>query len=130
MSQSTRIKLMVMMFLQFFCWGAWYGQMSKYMFTQLGATGDDVGNAYTAFSIAMIISPFFMGLVADKFFSAQKVLGVLNLVGAGILYLLIQVTDPGVFFWYILAYCLTFCATIEQNSSIAMRQMQSAEKYF
>jgi nucleoside transporter len=130
MSQSTRIKLMVMMFLQFFCWGAWYGQMSKYMFTQLGATGDDVGNAYTAFSIAMIISPFFMGLVADKFFSAQKVLGVLNLVGAGILYLLIQVTDPGVFFWYILAYCLTFGPTIALTSSIAMRQMQSAEKDF
>lgn len=130
MSQSTRIKLMIMMFLQFFCWGAWYGQMSKYMFTQLGATGDDVGNAYTAFSIAMIISPFFMGLVADKFFSAQKVLGVLNLVGAGILYLLIQVTDPGVFFWYILTYCLTFGPTIALTSSIAMRQMQSAEKDF
>jgi nucleoside transporter len=121
---------MIMMFLQFFCWGAWYGQMSKYMFTQLGATGDDVGNAYTAFSIAMIISPFFMGLVADKFFSAQKVLGVLNLVGAGILYLLIQVTDPGVFFWYILTYCLTFGPTIALTSSIAMRQMQSAEKDF
>jgi len=130
MSQSTRIKLMIMMFLQFFCWGAWYGQMSKYMFTQLGATGDEVGNAYTAFSIAMIISPFFMGLVADKFFSAQKVLGVLNLIGAGILYLLIQVTDPGVFFWYILAYCLTFGPTIALTSSIAMRQMQSAEKDF
>jgi nucleoside transporter len=100
------------------------------MFTQLGATGDEVGNAYTAFSIAMIISPFFMGLVADKFFSAQKVLGVLNLVGAGILYLLIQVTDPGVFFWYILAYCLTFGPTIALTSSIAMRQMQSAEKDF
>jgi nucleoside transporter len=121
---------MIMMFLQFFCWGAWYGQMSKYMFTQLGATGDEVGNAYTAFSIAMIISPFFMGLVADKFFSAQKVLGVLNLIGAGILYLLIQVTDPGVFFWYILAYCLTFGPTIALTSSIAMRQMQSAEKDF
>lgn len=130
MSQSTRAKLMIMMFLQFFCWGAWYGQMSKYMFTQLNATGDDVGNAYTAFSIAMIVSPFFMGLVADKFFSAQKVLGVLNLIGAGILYLLIQVTDPGVFFWYILAYCLTFGPTIALTSSIAMRQMQSAEKDF
>lgn len=130
MSQSTRAKLMIMMFLQFFCWGAWYGQMSKYMFTQLNATGDDVGNAYTAFSIAMIISPFFMGLVADKFFSAQKVLGVLNLLGAGILYLLIQVTDPGIFFWYILAYCLTFGPTIALTSSIAMRQMQSAEKDF
>lgn len=130
MSQLTRIKLMVMMFLQFFVWGAWYGQMSKYMFTQLNATGDQVGNAYTAFSIAMIISPFFMGLVADRFFSAQKVLGVLNLLGAGILYLLIQVTDPGVFFWYILAYCLSFGPTIALTSSIAMRQMQSAEKDF
>lgn len=124
------MKLMTMMFLQFFCWGAWYGQMSKYLFTQLHATGDQVGNAYTAFSIAMIISPFFVGMVADRYFSAQKVLGVLNLLGAVILFLMIQVKDADTFFWYILAYCLTFAPTISLTSSIAMRHMSSPEKEF
>ncbi len=130
MNTAVKIKLSVMMFLQFFVWGAWYGQMSKYMFTQLGASGDQVGNAYTAFSIAMVISPFFMGFIADRYFAAQRVLGVLNLLGAAILFFLIRVDDPGVFFWYILAYCLTFGPTIALTSSIAMRQMDSAEADF
>lgn len=130
MKLQTKIQLAIMMFLQFFVWGAWYGQMSKYMFTQLGATGDQVGNAYTAFSMALIISPFFMGFIADRFFSAQKVLGVLNLIGAGLLYLLMQVEDPGEFFWYILAYCLTFGPTIALTSSIAMRHMDNAQEDF
>ena len=71
MTLSNKIKLMLMMFLQFFVWGAWYGQMSKYLFTQLNATGDQVGNAYTAFSLAMIVSPFFIGIIADRYFSGQ-----------------------------------------------------------
>ncbi len=130
MNTSIRVKLMAMMFLQFFCWGAWYGQMSKYMFTQLNATGDQVGNAYTAFSIAMLISPFFVGMIADRYFSAQKVLGVLNIIGAAILYLIMNVTDPSQFFWYMLVYCLTFAPTISLTSSIAMRHIASPEKDF
>ena len=58
MNSTTRIQLSIMMFLQFFMWGAWYGQMSKYLMTTLSATGDQVGNAYAAFSLAMIIAPF------------------------------------------------------------------------
>ena len=130
MSFPVRLQLSIMMFLQFFIWGAWYGQMSKYMFTQLNATGVQVGNAYSAFSIAMIISPFFVGMIADRYFSAQKVMGVLNLIGAGILYLLIQQKDAGSFFWYILAYCITFAPTLALGTSIAMKQMRSPEREF
>lgn len=119
-----------MMFLQFFVWGAWYGQMSKYLFTQLNATGDQVGNAYTAFSLAMIVSPFFIGIIADRYFSGQKVLGVLNILGALVLFFLIKVTNPESFFWYIFAYCLTFAPTIALTSSIAMRQMKSSDEDF
>ena len=130
MNTSIRVKLMVMMFLQFFVWGAWYGQMSKFLFTQLNATGDQVGNAYMAFSIAMLISPFFVGMIADRYFSAQKVLGVLNLLGAVILYFITQIDDAGNFFWYILVYCLTFAPTISLTTSIAMRHIASPEKDF
>ncbi|HEV7347579.1 nucleoside permease [Telluribacter sp.] len=130
MKTSVRIQLMVMMFLQFFVWGAWYGQMSKYMFTQLGATGVQVGNAYAAFSIAMLIAPFFVGMIADRYFAAQKVLGILNLAGAAVLYFLIQTRDVDTFFWMILTYCLTFAPTLALISSIAMQQMKSSEKEF
>ena len=93
-----------MMFMQFFVWGAWYGQMSKYMTDQLHATGDQVGSAYAAFSIAMIVAPFFVGMLADRFFQAQKVLGVLNLLGAAILFVLINITNPDTFYWVMLLY--------------------------
>jgi len=130
MKLTTRFQLSAMMFLQFFVWGAWYRQMSKYLFTQLNATGDQVGNAYTAFSIAMIIAPFFVGMIADRYFAAQKVLGILNLLGAAVLFFLTQETNPDRFFWWILAYCLTFAPTLALTNSIAMQQMSSPEKEF
>ncbi len=82
MKLTTRIQLSAMMFLLYFMWGSWYGQMSKYLFTQLHATGDQVGNAYTAFSLAMLVAPFFVGLIADRYFAAQKVLGILKFQNA------------------------------------------------
>lgn len=130
MRMTTRILLSMMMFLQFFVWGAWYGQMSKYMTDQLHATGDQVGQAYAAFSIAMIVAPFFVGMLADRYFRAQRVLAVLNLLGAGLLYLLTQTTNPDTFFWIMLAYCLTFAPTIALTTSISMRQMSNPEKEF
>ena len=130
MKSITRVQLSTMMFMQFFVWGAWYGQMSKYMTDQLGATGDQVGSAYAAFSVAMIAAPFFVGMLADRFFQAQKVLGVLNLLGAAILFVLTQTTDPDIFYWVMLSYSLTFAPTIALTSSISMRQMSNPEKEF
>ncbi len=130
MLTATRIKLSVMMFLQFFVWGAWYGQVTKYMETQLNATGIQQGAAFATFSIAMLIAPFFVGMIADRYFSAQKVLGVLNLIGAVILYYLIQVNDADQFFWVLLVYCFTFAPTLALTNSIAMQQMSSPEKEF
>ena len=120
MKQSTRIQLMIMMFLQFFMWGAWYGQMGKYLASaaitgpngQVGASGVQIGSAYTAFSLANILAPFFIGMIADRFFAAQKLMGILNLLGAAILFFLTQSKDGGTFFWYILAYTLTFAPTL------------------
>ncbi|MBK9509527.1 MAG: nucleoside permease [Cytophagaceae bacterium] len=130
MKLTVRIQLIVMMFLMFFTWGAWYGQMGKYLFSALNATGDQIGRAYTTFSIASIVAPFFVGMIADRYFSAQKVMGVLNLIGAGILYLLIQTKDPDLFFWYILAYTLTFAPNLALSNSIAMNQMKDPGKEF
>ena len=130
MKNTTRFQLMAMMFLLYFIWGSWYGQMSKYMFNELGATGVQVGSAYAAFSIAMIIAPFFVGLIADRYFAAQKVLGVLSLLGAALLYILLGIKDADTFFWVILAYCVTFAPTMALTTSIAMQQVTNTEKDF
>ena len=130
MSTNTRIQLCIMMFLQFFVWGAWYGQLSKFLTDQLHATGTQVGNVYAAFSVAMIVAPFFVGMLADRFFPAQKVLAVSNLLGAAILYVLTNLHNPTAFFWVMLLYCLTFAPTIALTSSISMRQMSNPKKEF
>mgnify|MGYP003352604136 CR=1 FL=1 len=129
MGTQKKIQLSVMMFLQFVVWGAWYGQLSKYLFT-IGFTGTQVGNIYATFSIAMIISPFFVGIIADRFFNAERVLGVLNLIGAAILYTLAQIKEYNSFYWMMLLYCITFAPTIALTSSICMRQMANPAKEF
>jgi nucleoside transporter len=129
MKLTTRFQLSLMMFLQFFVWGAWYGQLSKYLFA-INFTGEQVGYIYASFSVAMIFSPFFVGMLADRFFAAQKVLGVLNLMGALLLYLLTTIKQYDLFLGVMLLYCLTFAPTIALTSSIALRQMKNAEKEF
>jgi nucleoside transporter len=130
MKSSVKFQLMSMMFLMFFGWGAWYGQMSKYLLDNLHASGDQVGNAYTTFAIASIFAPFFVGLISDRFFAAQKVMGFLNILGGVILYFLSLERDPETFFWYILAYTLCFAPNLALSNSIAMNQMSNPEKEF
>jgi nucleoside transporter len=130
MKLNLRIQLSLMMFLQFFVWGAWYGQITKYLMTSLGASPSQAGSAFSTFSIAMIIAPFFIGMIADRYFAAQKVLAVLNILGAGILFFLIQEKNVDNFYWWILAYCLTFAPTISLTSSIAMTHMADPAKEF
>ena len=130
MKPIVRIQLSVMMFLQFFVWGSWYGQMSKYLTDQLHASGDQVGNAYAAFSVAMVAAPFFVGLLADRYFAAQRVLAILNLIGAALLFILTNIHDPDTFFWIMLLYCFSFTPTIALTTSIAMQQMTNPEKQF
>lgn len=118
------------MFLLYCIWGSWYGQMSKYLSNQLEASGVQVGNAYAMFSIAMIASPFLVGLLADRYIAAQRLLGILSLMGAAILFWLINIEEPGTFIWVLLLYCLTFTPAISLTTSIAMRQMANPEIEF
>ena len=119
-----------MMFLLYCIWGSWYGQMSKYLSNQLEASGVQVGNAYAMFSIAMIASPFLVGLLADRYIAAQRLLGILSLMGAAILFWLINIEEPSTFIWVLLLYCLTFTPAISLTTSIAMRQMANPEIEF
>jgi len=119
-----------MMFLEFFIWGAWYVTMSTYITEGLHGNGKQLGQAYSMLAIATIISPFFVGMIADRFFAAQKVLGVLHLIGAGLFYYIITVQDPDFFKWIILLYSLAFAPTLALVNSVAFRQMGDTTKQF
>jgi len=130
MKSTTRVQLSAMMFLEFFIWGSWYVTMGTYLDKVLHADGLQVGAAYSAMAIATIISPFFVGMIADRFFSAQKVLGVLHLVGAVLLYYLTTVTSPNTFYWVLLLYSLMYAPTLALANSVAFRQMKDTSKEF
>lgn len=123
-------KLSVMMLLEYFIWGAWYVTMGTYMSEFLGATGTQIGAAYSALAIATIISPFFVGMVADRYFAAQKIMGVLHLVGAALLYTATIVDNNSSFYWIILVYSLLYMPTIALSNSIAFGQMTDPGKQF
>jgi nucleoside transporter len=130
MKVTTRVQLSAMMFLEFFIWGAWYVTMGTYLDKVLHASGKEVGAAYSAMAVATIISPFFMGMIADRFFSAQKVLGVLHLIGAVLLYYVTTIDNPKSFYWVILLYSLAYAPTLALANSVAFRQMKDTTKEF
>jgi nucleoside transporter len=124
------VKLSLMMLLQYFIWGAWYVTMGTYMSTFLGSSGVQIGAAYSALAIATMISPFFVGMVADRYFAAQRIMAVLHLVGGVILLAATQITDNTAFYWIIVFYSLLYMPTIALSNSIAFNQMTNPGKQF
>jgi nucleoside transporter len=130
MNPVSIFKLSVMMLLQYFIWGAWYVTMNPYMKLNIGATDVQIGAAYSALAIATIISPFFVGMVADRYFAAQRLMGVLHLIGGGLLFLATEVGSANIFYWVILGYSLLYMPTIALSNSIAFHQMSDPGKQF
>jgi len=134
MNPSNRIKLSVMMFLQFFIWGAWYVTGPNYLAT-IGFGAGDFAWMYSVGPIAGIIAPFFVGMVADRFFAAQKVLAVMHLLGAVMMFLATTVMKSAtpsantinlLFF----AHMLTYFPTLALTNTIALKCMSNPEKEF
>ena len=130
MKPTIRIKLSAMMFLEYFVWGAWYVTMATYMGEHLHATGIEIGAAYSALAIATMISPFFVGMIADKYFAAQRIMGVLHIVGGALLLLATSIENSTAFYWVILFYSLLYMPTIALSNSIAFHQMKDPGKQF
>jgi nucleoside transporter len=130
LSSSVRVRLSAMMFLEFFIWGAWFVTLSTYLGQGRGFGGTDIGAAYSTMPWGAIVAPFLVGMVADRFFAAEKVLGVLHLAGGVLLYLASTVTTPGGVFWALLAYALCYNPTLALVNAISFNTMASPEKQF
>jgi nucleoside transporter len=130
MKPTDIVKLSLMMLLEYFIWSSWYVTLSTYMSVNLESSGGQISAAYNALAIATMISPFFVGLVADRFFAAQRIMGVLHLVGAALLYYATTIENNTTFYWVILVYSLVYMPTIALSNSIAFQQMTDPGKQF
>ncbi len=130
MNSSTRLQLSVMMFLEFFIWGAWFVTMGTFLTQNLKASGAEIGLAYGTQSWGAIIAPFIIGLIADRFFNAERILGVLHLLGAALMWYLSSAPNFGQFFPILLVYMILYMPTLALVNSISFRQMVNPEKEF
>lgn len=134
MNTKIRLQLSLMMFAQFFIWGAWYVTAPNYLGT-IGFKAEDFGWTYSVGPIAGIISPFFVGMIADRFFPAQRVLGAMHILGAAVMYgttILMKSAGPSpdVINLALFGYTLTFFPTLALTNTLAMKNMTSPEKEF
>ena len=130
MAGYVKTRLGVMMFVQYVIWGSWYVTINTYLTQTLGFSGFEAGAVFATFSIAAIVSPFFVGLVADRFFATERVLATLYLLGAAFMLLATQVTSFGAMFAAILAFCLCYLPTIALTNSIAMQNVADPGRDF
>jgi len=130
MKITARLQLSTMMFLEFFIWGAWYVTLGTFLVNNLHATGAQTGAVFSTQSWGAIIAPFIIGLIADRYFNAEKILGVLHLVGAFLMYEMYKAPDVALFYPYALGYMILFMPTLALVNSISFNQMDNPEKEF
>lgn len=130
MQTQIRIRLAVFMFLQYFIWGSWYVSMGAYLANTLEFSGGQIGLAYGAFAIGAIISPFFVGLVADRYFASEKLLLWLGLLGGVLLLLMPQFQTFGSFYPMLIAYCALYVPTLALGNSLSLHHLADAKRDF
>jgi nucleoside transporter len=119
-----------MMFLQFFIWGGWFVTLGTFLGLNLSATGAQTGMAFSTQSWGAIIAPFIIGLIADRFFNAERILGFLHLVGAVLLYMMFQADEFTIFYPFVLGYMIIYMPTLALVNSISFYQMTDPSKQF
>lgn len=130
-SQSTiKVRLSIFMFLQYFIWGAWYVSLGTYLANTLKFGGAQIGAAYGAFAIGAMISPFFVGLIADRCFASEKMLAVLGIVGGALLCVLPSLHEFAAFYSVLIMYCALYVPTLALGNSLSLHHLANAKNDF
>ncbi|WP_405207388.1 MFS transporter [Aquimarina sp. LLG6339-5] len=130
MNKFIQFQLSLLMFLEFFIWGGWFVTMGIYLPNSLNTNGGEIAMAYSTQSWGAIIAPFIIGLIADRFFNAERILGVLHLIGAVLMYQMANATDFSAFYPYVLGYMIAYMPTLALVNSVSFNQMTDPAKQF
>ena len=127
---TVRVKLSAMMFLQYFIWGAWFVTLGTYLGRTLQFTGSQVALAYTTMAVGAIASPFFVGMIADRFFPTEKMLAALHVAGGAVLYWASTVQSFGLLYGVLIGYALCYMPTLALTNSISFDHMREQASEF
>ena len=116
--------------MEFFIWGAWWVTFGTFLNSNLNASGSESALAFSTQSWGAIIAPFFIGLIADRYFNAERILGILHLIGAGLMYLMADTSDFSLFYPFVFAYYLAYMPTLALVNSVSFFQMNDPAKEF
>ncbi|WP_222982910.1 nucleoside permease [Flagellimonas meishanensis] len=130
MNLTTKFQLSLMMFLEFFIWGGWFVTMGIYLPNTLKTSAGEIAMAYSTQSWGAIIAPFIIGLIADRYFNAERILGISHLIGAVLMYQLANAVDFGAFYPYVLGYMIIYMPTLALVNAVAFNQMKDPSKEF
>lgn len=130
MTLKIKFQLSFMMFLEFFIWGGWFVTLGTFLGENLNASGGEIAKAFSTQSWGAIIAPFIIGLIADRYFNAERILGVLHLLGAFLMYQMYGIDDFAAFYPYVLGYMILYMPTLALVNSISFNQMKDPAKEF
>jgi nucleoside transporter len=130
MNTPMKLRLCAMMFLEFFIWGSWFVTLGSYLVANLHAGGAQTGLAYGTQAWSAILAPFIVGLIADRFFNAERLLGLFHWVGAALMYGLYRTHNFAVFYPMLMAYMLLYMPTLSLVNAIAFRQLDDPSRQF
>ncbi len=130
MKSITRVQLSFMMFLEFFIWGGWFVTLGTFLGSNLNANGSQTASVFGTQSWGAIIAPFIIGLIADRYINAEKILGALHILGAILMYQMYNADNISVFYPYVLIYMILYMPTLALVNSVSFNQMKDPEKEF